>query len=67
MAESPCEKDMPCLYEYFDYSEDCMMCSYGENGWYDCPYVKPWGKTKYRRDNQNGAKRKVAVNDCTRL
>jgi len=46
----PCQKGMKCMYEQFDYSEDCWCCGIDFDGT-DCPYIKPWGKTKYKKDH----------------
>lgn len=46
----PCEEGKPCKYEDFDYGEDCRCCGIDFDG-ADCPYIKPWGKTKYRKDH----------------
>ena len=51
MADRPCEKGMHCSYEYYDYSEDCKACGIDFDG-ANCPYVKPWGKTKWRREQE---------------
>jgi hypothetical protein len=47
----PCEEHKPCKYESFDYSEDCVYCGIDFDGT-DCPYIKPWGKKKYKRDHE---------------
>lgn len=41
----------PCKYETFDYSEDCVCCGIDFDGT-DCPYIKPWGRRKYKRDHE---------------
>lgn len=46
----PCEEGKPCKYEGFDYGENCRCCSIDFDGT-DCPYIKPCGKTKYRKDH----------------
>ena len=53
MAERPCEKGLSCSYEYYDYSEDCMACGIDFDGT-ACPYVKPWGKKKWEREQVEG-------------
>lgn len=47
----PCEEHKPCIYETYDYSEDCVCCGVDFDGT-DCPYIKPWGKQKYKRDHR---------------
>lgn len=54
MADRPCEKGMHCSYEYYDYSEDCKACGIDFDG-ANCPYVKPWGKTKWRKEQEKKA------------
>lgn len=52
----PCQKGMPCKYESFDYSEDQWICGIDYDG-EACPYIRPWGKTKYKKDHEkDGAK-----------
>lgn len=51
----PCEEHKPCIYETYDYSEDCVCCGIDFDGT-DCPYIKPWGKHKYRRDHEKTLK-----------
>lgn len=46
----PCQRGKKCKHAYFDYSENTEYCDIDEDGT-DCPYIKPWGKTKYKRDH----------------
>lgn len=48
----PCEKGMYCKYETFDYSEDMNVCGIDFDGT-ACPYIKPWGKRKYKEDYED--------------
>ena len=54
MADRPCEKGMVCSYEYYDYGEDCNACAIDYDG-ANCPYVKPWGKKKWRKEQEKEA------------
>lgn len=47
----PCEEGKYCSYEKFDYSENCTICAIDFDG-ENCPYVKPWGKKKYIKEQQ---------------
>ena len=47
----PCEEHKLCIHKAFDYSEDCVCCGIDFDGT-DCPYIKPWGKQKYKRDHE---------------
>ena len=46
----PCDEGKPCIHDYFDCRECCKACDIDFDGT-DCPYMKPWGKKKYREDN----------------
>ena len=35
----PCQNDVECQYEYYDYSEDCVACGIDFDG-DNCPYIK---------------------------
>ena len=48
----PCEEGKPCKYRTFDYSENSFCCGIDYDGT-DCPYIKPWGKQKYKRDHES--------------
>lgn len=45
----PCEDGKYCSYLKFDYSENCEMCTIDFDGT-DCPYIKPWGKKRYEKE-----------------
>lgn len=45
----PCEEGKVCSYEKFDYGENCVICAIDFDGT-DCPYIKPWGKKKFEKE-----------------
>ena len=45
----PCEEGKYCSYDIFDYSENCQICALDFDG-NNCPYIKPWGKRKYEKE-----------------
>ena len=47
----PCDEGKYCSHEQFDYSENCTICAVDFDG-EDCPYIKPWGKKKYIKEQQ---------------
>ena len=48
----PCEEGKPCQYIKYDNAEDCQCCAIDFDG-ENCPYIKPWGKRKYREDHED--------------
>lgn len=52
----PCEENMYCGYEQYDYSEDCYICAIDFDG-ENCPYIKPWGKRRYQKEQIEGRMR----------
>lgn len=48
----PCEQGKPCHYETYDWQENYPCCSIDFDGT-NCPYIKPWGKRKYREDHED--------------
>ena len=47
----PCEEGKRCMYESFDYQENCIICEIDFDG-ECCPYIKLWGKHKYKKDHE---------------
>lgn len=47
----PCEEGKRCAYETFDYSENVVCCAIDFDG-ENCPYIKPWGKRRYREEQE---------------
>jgi hypothetical protein len=47
----PCEEGKKCRHETFDYSENCNVCDIDFDG-ESCPYIKPYGKKKYREEQR---------------
>ena len=47
----PCEENKPCQYITFDWGENCVCCAIDFDG-ENCPYIKPWGKKKYKKDHK---------------
>ena len=47
----PCEEGKFCKHEHYDYGEDCNVCGIDFDG-DNCPYIKPWGKKKYKKDHE---------------
>ena len=45
----PCDEGKKCSYSQFDDLENCWICAIDFSG-DDCPYVKPWGKRKYEKE-----------------
>lgn len=46
----PCDEGHYCMYAKYDYSENCEICAIDFDGT-DCPYIKPWGKKRYKKDH----------------
>ncbi len=46
----PCLEGKPCRHEEFDWGANMKVCGIDYDG-ENCPYTKPWGKRKYRRDH----------------
>ena len=49
----PCEEGKYCPYDYFDYSENVQACAIDYDG-ENCPYIKPWGKRRYYKEQEKG-------------
>ena len=47
----PCDENKKCKYEDYDYGENCVICTIDFSG-DNCPYTKPGGKQKYKRDHE---------------
>ena len=48
----PCDENKPCIYLTYDYGENTVCCWIDFDGT-NCPYIKPWGKKKYKRDHES--------------
>lgn len=48
----PCQNNMKCIHASYESSENgCTeYCDVDYDG-DECPYIKPWGRTKYRKDH----------------
>ena len=49
----PCEEGKLCMHEGFDLQENCIICDINFDGEH-CPYIKPWGKYRYKKDHKKG-------------
>ena len=47
----PCEEGKPCRYEEIDWQENAVICRIDFDGT-GCPYIKPWGRKKYKKDHE---------------
>lgn len=55
----PCEEGKYCMYQTYDWSEYTECCGIDFDGT-NCPYIKPWGKKKYKHDHEEASMFEVA-------